>query len=96
MKHGDGTRRACAREKEYTPPPWHPSFLDVSPDPDVTEPKLAMLYTISLGKQGKTLYTIGQEGRVYTIEASDLEKEKGGFPQLWRIFFLPCDYPNFR
>ena len=36
----------------------------------------AMVYTISLGKQGKRVYTMGLERRVYTIEASDPEKEK--------------------
>ena len=31
------------REKEYTPP-WHPSFLGLSPDPEVTEQQKAMVY----------------------------------------------------
>ena len=35
-----------------------------------------MVYTVFLGKQGKRVYTIGPERRVYTVEASDLEKEK--------------------
>ena len=26
-------------KKEYTPPPWDPSFLGLSPDPEVTEQK---------------------------------------------------------
>ena len=43
--------------------------------------KRAMVYTISLGKQGK---------RVYAIEASDLEKErKGGFPWWWWCILFP-------
>ena len=35
-----------------------------------------MVYTIFLGKQGKRAYAVGPERRVYTIEASDPEKEK--------------------
>ena len=46
-------------KKGYTPPPWHPSFLGLSP----------MVYTTFLGKQGKrVLHTVGPERRVYTIE----------------------------
>ena len=46
-------------KEEYTPPPWHPAFLGLSPDPEVTERKKLMVYTIFLGKQGKGVYTIG-------------------------------------
>ena len=35
-----------------------------------------MVYTISFGKQGKRVYTIGPE-RVYTIEAPDPDKKEG-------------------
>ena len=38
--------------------------------------KEAIVYTIVLGKQGKRVYTIGPERRVYTIEASDPEKRE--------------------
>ena len=38
--------------------------------------KKAIVSTISLGKQGKGVHTIGPEIRVYTIEASDPKKEK--------------------
>ena len=73
--------------EEYTPPPWHRSFLGLSPDPEVAQRK-AMVKTIFLGNQGKMVCTIGPERRVYTIEASDPEKEKrkkGGFPRWWCI-----------
>ena len=63
-------------KKEYTPPPWDPSFLGLSPDPEVTEQKKAMVYTIFLGKQGKRVYTIGPERRVYTIEPQTRKKKK--------------------
>ena len=56
-----------SREK-YTPPPWHPSFLGLSPDPEATEQKQTMVYTIFLGEQWKREYTIGPERRVYTIK----------------------------
>ena len=39
----------------------------------------ATVYTIFLGKLGKRVHNIGPERRVYTIEASDPEKEK------WRV-----------
>ena len=67
---------ATTGEKEYTPPPWDPSFLGLSPDPIGHRAKKAMVYTIFLGKQGKRVYTIGPERGVYTIECSDPEKEK--------------------
>ena len=48
------------------------------------------MYTIFLGKQVKMVYTIGPERRVYTIEASDPEKEKKeGFHGGGVYFFLP-------
>ena len=79
------------RKKEYATPLWHPSFLGLSPDPEVTEQKKAMVYTIFLGKQGKRVYTIGPERRVGTIEASDPEKEKKeGFHGGGVYFSLPC------
>ena len=50
----------------------------------------AMMYTILLGKQGKWVYTIGLERRVYTIEASDPEKEKRrASTVVVYTFFLP-------
>ena len=50
-------------KKEYTPPPWHPSFLGHSPDPEVTEQKKLWCipwenkgkgYTPSVWKEGYT------------------------------------------
>ena len=38
--------------------------------------KKAMVYTIFLGKQGKRVYTIGLERRVYTIEPQTRKKKK--------------------
>ena len=52
-------------------------FSVCRPTPRSQSTKKAILYTIVfLGKQGKRVYTIGPERRVYTIEASDPEKEK--------------------
>ena len=48
-----------------------------------------MVYTIFLGKQGKRVYTIGPERRVYTIEP-DPEKEKKEGRRGGVYFFLPC------
>ena len=72
-------------KKEYTPPPWHPSFLGLSPDPEVTEQKKLWCILLSWEKQGKRVYTIGPERRVYTIEPQTPKKKKGGFPRWWRI-----------
>ena len=49
-----------------------------------------MVYTIFLGKQGKRVYTIDPERRVYH-RASDPEKEKQGVVStlVVYIFFLP-------
>ena len=64
-------------EKEYTPPPWHPSFLCLSPDPKVTELKKAMVFSPCFG--GKTRekgihHRSGKKGIHH--RASDPEKEK--------------------
>ena len=56
---------------EGTPPPWHPSILGLSPDPEVTEQKSYGVYHLP----GKAVYTIGPERRSYTTEASDPEKK---------------------
>ena len=64
------------RRKKYTPPPSHPSFLGLSPDPEVTEQKKTMVYTVFLEKQGKKVYTIGPERRVYIIEPQTPKKKK--------------------
>ena len=48
-----------------------------------------------LGKEWKRVYTIGPERRVYTIEASDPEKEKQeGFHGGGVYFFLPWKRPH--
>ena len=63
-------------KKEYTPPPRDPSFLRRSPDPEVTEQKKLWCIPFSWGKQGKKVYTIGPERRVYTVEPQTQEKKK--------------------
>ena len=85
-------------EKEYTPPPWHPSFLGLSCPTLTSQSKKSYgVYLIFLGKQGKRVYTRGPERRVYTIEASDPEKEKKeGFHGGGVYFFLPCHWPFFK
>ena len=76
-------------KKEYTPPPRDPSFLGLSPDPEVAEPKKAMVYTIFLGKQGKRVYTIGPERRVYTIEPQTRKKKRRVSTVAVYTFFFP-------
>ena len=47
-----------------------------------------MVNTISLGKQGKMVYTICPERRAYTTEAPDPKRrKKGGLPRWWCIHF---------
>ena len=70
---------AIVLTKECAPPPWHPSSPGLSLNPEVTEQKELWRLPCPLGKQGKRVYTIGPERGVYTIEASDPEKEK------WRV-----------
>ena len=69
-----GRKHSCvAREK----PPWHPSILGLSPDPEVAEQKKSYVVYLFPGKtREKGVYTNGPEGRVYTTEASDHQKEK--------------------
>ena len=63
-------------KKEYTPPPWDPFFSRSVARPRGRRAKKAMVYTIFLGKQGKRVYTIGPERRVYTIEPQTRKKKK--------------------
>ena len=85
-----------SEDNEYTPPPWHPSSTGLSPDPKVTEQQRAMVYTISLGKQGKSAYSIGSERRVYTIGPQTPEKKKGRFLVRWWCILLPSLLNAFR
>ena len=39
--------------EKYTPPPWDPSFLGLSPDPEVTEQKKLWCILISWENKGK-------------------------------------------
>ena len=77
-------------KKEYTPPPWHPSFLGLLPHPEVTEQKQLWCIPFSWENKGKGIHhRSGKKGIHH--EASDPEKKKkGGFPRWWCIFFLPC------
>ena len=76
-------------KKEYTPPPWHPSSLGRSPESEVIEQN-TMVHTISLGKQGKRVYTIGPARRVYSTEASGPRaRNKEGFHGGGVYFSLP-------
>ena len=73
-------------KKEYTPPPLDPSFLGLSPDPEVTEQK--KLWCIPFSWENKErVYTIGPERRVYTIEPQTRKKKKGRSPRWWCILF---------
>ena len=63
---GGGCRSVFPREKkEYTPPPWHPSSLGLSPDPEVGEQKSYGVYHFP-GKTRERVDTVGPERRVYT------------------------------
>ena len=75
------------RGKKYTPPQRDPSFLGLWPDPEVTEKKKLWCIPFSWGKQGKRVYTIGPERRVYTIEPQTPKKKKGGSTRWWCILF---------
>ena len=56
--------------------------------------KKATVYPIFLGKQGKRVYTIGPERRVYTIEPQTRKKnKKGGLHGGGVYFFFPT--PHF-
>ena len=55
-----------------------------------SQSKKAIQFTLSLGKQGTRVCTIGPERRVYTIEASNPETEKKeGFYGGGGVYFFP-------
>ena len=56
-------------------------------------PKKAMVYTIFLGKQGKRVYTIGPERRVYTTRPQTQKKEKkrASMVVVYTFFFPAID-----
>ena len=59
--------------------------------------KKAMVYTIFLGKQGERVYTIGPEGRVYTIEPQTGKKKKRGVSTVVvYTFFFPVFFKRKR
>ena len=52
--------------------------------------KKAMVYTIFLEKQGKRVYTVGPERRIYTIEPQTRKKKKRGVSTVVvYTFFFP-------
>ena len=61
-----------------------------------SQSKKAMVYTIFLEKQGKRVYTIGLERRVYTIEPQTWKKKKGGSPRWWCILFSSLIFLRFK
>ena len=77
-------------KKEYTPPLWDPSFLGLSPDPEVTEQKKLWCIPFSWENKGLAIHLwSGKRGKHH--RASDPEKEKkGGLHGGGVYFFLPC------
>ena len=74
--------------KEYTPPPRDPSFLGLSPDPEVTEQKKLWCIPFSWENKGEG-YT-PPERRVYTIEPQIRKKKKRGVSTVVvYTFFFP-------
>ena len=66
--------RPPSGEKEYTPPPWHPSFLCLLPE--VTHQKSLWSIHHFPGKTRKGAYNIGPERGVYTTRPQTRKKEK--------------------
>ena len=77
-------------KKEYTPPPWDPSFLGLSPDPEVTEQKKLWCIPFSWENKEKGIHHRSGKRGIHH-RASDPEKEKkGGLHGGGVYFFLPC------
>ena len=61
-----GSLAGCTGKKEYTPPPWHPSSLGLSPDPEVPERKKTYGVYNVLGKTTeKGIYTRSRKKGVH-------------------------------
>ena len=61
-------------EKEYTPPPWDPSFLGLSPNPSQSKKELGVYHFPGKTREKGIHHRSGKKG-IHHI-ASDLEKEK--------------------
>ena len=68
-------------KKEYTPPPWDPSFLGLSPDPEVTEQKTLWCIPFFWENKGKgytlfklSAYKTGVSMRLFKLQALSLFK----------------------
>ena len=80
-------RSVIIREKRVYTTTAGPLFSPSVARPRGHRAKEAMVYPIFLGNQGKRVYTIGPERRVYTIEPQTRKKKKGGSPRWWCILF---------
>ena len=69
----------------YTPPPRDPSFLGLSPDPEVTEQKKLWCTPFSWKKKENGIHHRSGK-RVYTIEPQTRKKKRRGSPR-WCILF---------
>ena len=82
----------CQGKKEYTPPPWGPSFLGLSPDPEVTEQKTLWCIPCFLGKtREKGIHHRSRKKGIHH-SASDPEKEKRRVSTVvvYTLFFPVC------
>ena len=86
----------CQGEKRKHHHHGTPPFSVCRPTPTSQSKKRYGVYHF-LGNQENRVYTIGPERRVYTIEASDPEKEeKEGFHSGGVYFFLPLRWSKTR
>ena len=76
----------CVWNRKYAPPPWHLSFLSLSPDPKAAEQKTLWCVPFPWENKGKIHH--GSRKGVYTIEGSKPE-EKEGFHGGGVYFSLP-------
>ena len=83
-------------KKEYTPPPRDPSFLGLSPDPEVTEQKKNYgVYPFPGKTREKGIHHRSGKKKGIHHRASDPEKEKRGVSTVVVYTFFFPDIPTF-
>ena len=82
----EGMYLCQGKKKEYTPPLWHPSFLGLSPDPEVTEQKKSRCIPFSGKTREKGIHHRSGKKKPQTPK----KKKRRVSTVVVYTFFLPC------
>ena len=78
--------------KEYAPPPWHPSFLGLSPDPEATEQTKLWCIPFSWENKEKCIHRRSGKKGIHHRGLRPWKWKKEGFHGGGVYFFFPATY----